>query len=314
MTPLWVIASFVSLTEIVIGAAATQTTGEIQSLFTKFAIGFPCGIASAFFLVLWTKPYVLYSPTEFGPSQDVEKFVDAMKGLKRNSEIDTLSVEEERGVSTGVNATESKPKVETNKPQDDSRETDPAQPELQLDHRTRVDFYFFLGDLEKAKKTFEELQAATKDPELKIEHEAYYLRNSFEKGDETALKSLHQLELRTKEFPTKVGLIKRMQGYCYMFSRTYNCAFECFSEASKLCVTAAGRAESACLAASALYKQDQKPEAFNFLRQHCETSNDETAKVELYRGLAGLYELDGNKLAKCLALLRALSFRPNSKI
>ena len=62
--PLWVISLFVSLTEAVTGIAVTQAHGGVQGALTAFEIVFPLLVASAFFLILWNRPYVLYPPTE----------------------------------------------------------------------------------------------------------------------------------------------------------------------------------------------------------------------------------------------------------
>jgi len=77
-TPLWVISLFVSLTEVMTGIAATQTSGGIQVALTSFVIAFPVLIATAFFVILWCKPYVFYSPTEY-QGTDVGAFVEAMQ-------------------------------------------------------------------------------------------------------------------------------------------------------------------------------------------------------------------------------------------
>src|SRR5512146_472431 len=68
MTPLWVIASFVSLTEVVTGIAVTQAQDATQVALVVFVVAFPVLVASAFFFVLWHRPYVLYPPTEYGSS------------------------------------------------------------------------------------------------------------------------------------------------------------------------------------------------------------------------------------------------------
>ena len=79
MTPLWVISLFLSLTEVVIGLALTKADGNVQAVLTAFAIAFPIMVATAFFAILWNRPYVLYPPTEFGDNTDVGSFVGAMK-------------------------------------------------------------------------------------------------------------------------------------------------------------------------------------------------------------------------------------------
>ena len=78
ITPLWIIALFVSLTELILGVAVTQTTGGIQIALTVFVIAFPTLIAAAFFGTLWLKNYVLYSPGDFIPPS-VKEYVEAMQ-------------------------------------------------------------------------------------------------------------------------------------------------------------------------------------------------------------------------------------------
>jgi hypothetical protein len=78
MTPLWVISLFLSLTEIIVGLAVTRAAGGVQVALTTFVIGFPALVATAFFLVLWHRPYVLYPPAEYG-NMDVQRYVDAMQ-------------------------------------------------------------------------------------------------------------------------------------------------------------------------------------------------------------------------------------------
>jgi len=91
ITPLWIISAFVALTETVVGVSAIQTTGGVQVAFTVFAIFFPILIFSLFILILWKKPYVLYSPIEFGQNTDVSTFVAAMKQKSSLDEKDLLS-------------------------------------------------------------------------------------------------------------------------------------------------------------------------------------------------------------------------------
>jgi hypothetical protein len=84
MTPLWVISLFLSLTEVMTGIAVMQATGNVQVALTAFVIAFPCIVSAAFFAVLWKRPYVFYSPTEFGPQTDVTKYVEAMRRVQSN--------------------------------------------------------------------------------------------------------------------------------------------------------------------------------------------------------------------------------------
>src|SRR5205823_838226 len=79
VTPLWIVATFVTLTETVLGLALTQVAGGVQVALTGFVIAFALLVATAFFLILWFRPYVFYSPSEFG-DLDPKAFVDAMRG------------------------------------------------------------------------------------------------------------------------------------------------------------------------------------------------------------------------------------------
>ncbi len=82
MTPLLVISLFISLTETVLGIGVIQTTGGIQIALTVFVIVFPLLIAIAFFVILWNRNYVFYSPNEYG-RQDVRQYVEAMQKNSR---------------------------------------------------------------------------------------------------------------------------------------------------------------------------------------------------------------------------------------
>ena len=77
LTPLWIIALFVSLTETIVGLAVTRSSGAVQISLTIFSIAFPALVAGAFFLILWHRPHVFYSPSEFH-GRDVAQYVDAM--------------------------------------------------------------------------------------------------------------------------------------------------------------------------------------------------------------------------------------------
>ncbi len=85
ITPLWIIALFISLTETVLGVAVIQTEGNIQVALTAFVVVFPLLIALAFFLILWNRPVVLYPPTDF-PGTDVEVYGRATQRSGRDEE------------------------------------------------------------------------------------------------------------------------------------------------------------------------------------------------------------------------------------
>ena len=77
ITPLWIIAAFVTLTEATLGYAVTKTTDGVQIALTVFVIIFAFLVAVAFFLILWQRPFVFYSPSEYG-GVDPKSFIDAI--------------------------------------------------------------------------------------------------------------------------------------------------------------------------------------------------------------------------------------------
>jgi hypothetical protein len=78
ITPLWIIAAFVTLTETILGYAVTKTATGVQIALTVFVIGFALLIATAFFVILWQRPFVFYSPSEYG-GVDPKCFIDAIR-------------------------------------------------------------------------------------------------------------------------------------------------------------------------------------------------------------------------------------------
>jgi hypothetical protein len=72
------ISIFVSLTETVLGVAVSKTTGGPQIALVSFVMIFPLLIAGAFFACLWARPWVFYSPSEYGRI-DVQKYVEALR-------------------------------------------------------------------------------------------------------------------------------------------------------------------------------------------------------------------------------------------
>jgi hypothetical protein len=86
LTPLWIVSLFVTLTETVLGTAATQTAGNIQLALTVFVLIFPVFVAGAFFLILWHRSWVFYSPNEYGtldPAKYVEVLAQAQSRIAR---------------------------------------------------------------------------------------------------------------------------------------------------------------------------------------------------------------------------------------
>lgn len=82
MTPLLLIAAFLSLTEIIAGATIAQTTGNIQFMLVAFVILFPILISAAFFYILVFRNYVLFAPHEYDGETNISEYVEAMNKNK----------------------------------------------------------------------------------------------------------------------------------------------------------------------------------------------------------------------------------------
>jgi hypothetical protein len=63
-TPLSLIAVILGMSDLFVGAAATQTIGWIQGMFAIVCVLLPVGIAAAVFVFLWKRPLVLYGARE----------------------------------------------------------------------------------------------------------------------------------------------------------------------------------------------------------------------------------------------------------
>lgn len=83
MTPLALIALFISLTETVLGVGVTQLQGLPQMMLLTFVMVFPVIISVVFFVFLWCRPHTLYTPSEYGSPELVAAFERAMSGADR---------------------------------------------------------------------------------------------------------------------------------------------------------------------------------------------------------------------------------------
>ena len=94
VTPLGIVATFVTLTETVLGLALTQVANGVQVALTVFVIVFALLVAGAFFIILWFRPFVFYSPSEFG-DVDPKSFIDAMRGRLPERVSEQISMAEQ---------------------------------------------------------------------------------------------------------------------------------------------------------------------------------------------------------------------------
>ncbi len=100
ITPLAIIALFISLTEAMTNVTVTQTSGAVQVALTCFVIIFPTLTAAGFFAILWSRPYAFYPPTEYGQQVNVRQYVAALRGTtQRQKQNDHETVDEDEGRS-----------------------------------------------------------------------------------------------------------------------------------------------------------------------------------------------------------------------
>src|SRR5688572_9888667 len=85
-SPLWILALFIALTEVIAGLAAINTGDSVQVIFALFACLFPLLVLGAFFLVLWKRPYAFYTPRDYTAQTSVTDFVRAFGGVIQDRE------------------------------------------------------------------------------------------------------------------------------------------------------------------------------------------------------------------------------------
>ena len=74
LSPLSIIAVFISLAQGISTLALIQTKGEIQLYLTFFVIFFPIGIAIGFFVILVKKRRAFYAPWEYETTEHMREF------------------------------------------------------------------------------------------------------------------------------------------------------------------------------------------------------------------------------------------------
>jgi hypothetical protein len=90
LTPLWIIALFVSFAEAISVGALIATEGDVQLLLTYFVILFPTGVALAFFVILYFKPKNFYAPGDYRDVKEMKAF-----GLGQSTLQSTLVTKKE---------------------------------------------------------------------------------------------------------------------------------------------------------------------------------------------------------------------------
>ena len=115
MTPLLLIAAFLSLTEIIAGVTVLKTAGIIQIILTVFVVTFPVFISIAFFYLLAFRNYVLFAPHEYAEDTSVSEYVQAMSRQQSVPEKYDLTAHALLGVLDAIK--QELPEVISNMPQ-----------------------------------------------------------------------------------------------------------------------------------------------------------------------------------------------------
>jgi hypothetical protein len=99
--PLWIISLFLGLAEVAGATVATQTHGWIQGLFAVFAVVYPVAVTAAFFVILWQKSIVFFSPDQYSQYASVTDYAAAMRSFAKDSKA-TLREAVRAGVQVSV--------------------------------------------------------------------------------------------------------------------------------------------------------------------------------------------------------------------
>lgn len=78
ITPLVIILSFLLMTEVVVMSGVLGTRGASQIILICFCVSFPILIAIPFFWILAIKPWVFYTPQDYGNEIDPRIYINAM--------------------------------------------------------------------------------------------------------------------------------------------------------------------------------------------------------------------------------------------
>lgn len=86
-SPLWIIALFITLSEVMAGVAAIGTDGGVRLIFAIFACAFPTAIFATFIWLLLRHTQNLYAPGQFTKNTPLEVFARTMTNRARDTEV-----------------------------------------------------------------------------------------------------------------------------------------------------------------------------------------------------------------------------------
>lgn len=102
-SPLGIISLFFIVCEFIIVYGLTSVSGSLQWVLTNFAILLIIFVGVLFFIILFTKPYLFYPPSEYSQYVKPGEFIEAMRGrdkLKRQATEEIVANTEDVGTLT----------------------------------------------------------------------------------------------------------------------------------------------------------------------------------------------------------------------
>lgn len=86
-SPLWIIALFIALCQVMAGVAVAVTDGPTRMIFAIFAVTFPFVVLTVFVWLLLKHPGNLYSPSQYTNQTTIETYVTALSRQNRANSI-----------------------------------------------------------------------------------------------------------------------------------------------------------------------------------------------------------------------------------
>jgi len=307
LTPLGIIAAFLSLTEVVAGIAASKTTGYVQAGLTIFVCIFPVLVAGGFFGILWTKSHVFYPPAEFGSQQDVRAYVEAMQG-RREALSSTAEVQEKKTEPEAREIVSTE--LRTEKEQAASEEalaTPPSKaPSTAEEFKMGMIISFIEERFEDAEQNFSKLIEIEKDDAKRAGHEVShaYLRYTYAED----LNAFNEL-VRLSALPNTESEASFYLGLSYERLKDFDKAVEALQKSVDT-APADVKPHRFVSLAQAIAANGKPEQAVATLVDSLANFPDRKEQVILYEGLAGIFEKTGDQEMRALSLELALEGKP----
>jgi tetratricopeptide (TPR) repeat protein/nitrate reductase NapE component len=306
MTPLLLVAAFLSLTEIIVGVAATQTSNSAQTVLIVFVCAFPIMVAGAFFYTLWHKPFVFYPPGDFGNMQNVSEYVEAMRGTGMKKAADQSSVNNEPS-SISEKDSVGEPAI-TDQEQRESKKDGDKLSKKEADPSIEMWIAAFDGRLEDARNSYNQalLRESNQDKAKQLEAEFAFLRFRY-CGDQSALA---ELESMTSKPELRFHAWKYL-GYAWKASKDYIKAIKAFKAAEELADANEDRIEFVIALTECFVEDGQHEVAVEAIMKRLPEFHADNELARLYEGLGQIFNASDDMFMKAISLELALAHKPS---